>query len=209
MYQRQNKARKLLSRARWLAIPFLAFMSMLLSSCAVVLAEMPTLMPTVIGADSSEDPSAVPPTWTAMPTETSSPTWTPLPFVQATPRLPRQPTRTPLPIPTNTPVTPSPTPSNTPTPSPTPTGGVLAADIRPLNEYDENEVIPIEAFPRPPNDNGWGIHWIPTYQQDPAVVDRFVDQAVRMHIKWVVFLNNNSNIGDNVRLTDQNAAVTA
>jgi hypothetical protein len=72
-----------------------------------------------------------------------------------------------------------------------------------LGEYAREDVIPIEAFPRPPGDNGWGMHWIPTSKQEPGVVDRFVNQLVSMHIKWLVFLNDNSNIGDNDYLVDR------
>ncbi|UCG25180.1 MAG: hypothetical protein JSW55_04055 [Chloroflexota bacterium] len=203
---------------RWAAIWALALATLLIGGCQVGLAEMPavarlpTLMPTVSLNSSAEtldvvpltedpsavplaeDPSAVPPTWT-LPPPTALPTATP-----PTPRPDQLPSSTPLPIPTNTPVTPSPTPSDTPTPSPT---GTPTPDIRPLADYAHDEVIPIEAFPRPPGDNGWGIHWIPTNSQDPGVVDRFVDQAVRMHIKWVVFLNDNSNIGDNDYLVER------
>lgn len=196
MTARQNTSNKLTSLRRWLVLVCLAAMALLLTGCEIAMAEMPTLAPTIMLADAA-DPSLVPPTWTPPPA-TASPTATP-----ATPRPLRQPTSTPLPIPTNTPVTPSPTPTVTPTPSPTPRGGTPAADIRPIDDYDENEVVPIEAFPRPVGDNGWGIHWIPTYQQDQGVVDRFVDQVVRMHIKWVVFLNNNSNIGDNDYLVER------
>jgi hypothetical protein len=56
---------------------------------------------------------------------------------------------------------------------------------------------PLEAFPRPPGDNGWGIHWVPTLRQPPEVVDRFVREAKEMGIKWVVFLNDDAKIGDN------------
>ncbi len=55
----------------------------------------------------------------------------------------------------------------------------------------------LEDFPRPPGDNGWGIHWIPTLRQPPEVVDRFVREARAMGIKWVVFLNEDAKIGDN------------
>ena len=41
------------------------------------------------------------------------------------------------------------------------------------------------------------MHWIPTVKQEPAVVDRFVAEVVKMHIKWVVFLNDGTNVGDN------------
>jgi len=73
----------------------------------------------------------------------------------------------------------------------------MTPDVRPLADYGLRDAIPLEAFPRPAGDNGWGMHWIPTVHQEPGVIDHFVDQLVRMHIRWVVFLNDNSNIGDN------------
>jgi hypothetical protein len=194
MNRRRNNAHNQLALMRWLAIPCLLMAGLLLSGCATALAEMPTLAPTYSAGSPTVDPSVVPPTWTPPPA-TASPTATP-----ATPMPRSQPSSTPLPIPTNTPVTPSPTPTNTLTPSPTPEA---TSDVRPIGDYELDEVVPVEAFPRPTNDNGWGIHWIPTYQQDRAVVDRFVAEVVRMHIKWVVFLNNNSNIGDNDYLVEQ------
>jgi hypothetical protein len=75
--------------------------------------------------------------------------------------------------------------------------------VRPLTAYSREEVIPLQAFPRPAGDNGWGMHWIPTVSQEPAVVDRFVAEMVKMHIKWVVFLNDGANIGDNDYLVDR------
>jgi len=49
--------------------------------------------------------------------------------------------------------------------------------------------VDLTAFPRPPGDNGRGIHWIPTTHQSPAVVDRYIDEVRAMDIKWVVLLN--------------------
>lgn len=63
--------------------------------------------------------------------------------------------------------------------------------------------LPLEAFPRPPADNGRGMHWIPTLRSSPAVVDRFVRELVDMNVKWVVFLNDGANIGDNDYLVRQ------
>lgn len=63
--------------------------------------------------------------------------------------------------------------------------------------------LPLNAFPRPPADNGRGMHWIPTVRSSPAVVDRFVRELVDMNIKWVVFLNDGANIGDNDYLVRQ------
>ncbi len=109
-------------------------------------------------------------------------------------------TSTPLPIPTNTPVTPTSTP--TPTPTETPVGPTPPV-IKPLGQYSLSEVIPFQAFPVPAGNNGWGVHWIPTVSQDHGVVDRFVGEAVRMHIKWVVFLNEGTQIGDNDYLVEK------
>ncbi len=159
---------------------------------ATLVAALPTRVPTVVLAGVY----GLPPTWTPMPAVTP-PTPT-LGYEQFS-----QPIGTSLPpVPTNTPVTPSPTPTETPTPTVAVTASV-PPDVRPLHRYGLEEVIPLEAFPRPVDDNGWGMHWIPTYKQEPAVVDRFVDQLVRMHIKWVVFLNDNANIGDNDYLVDR------
>ncbi len=114
-------------------------------------------------------------------------------------------------IPTNTPVTPTSTPLPTATATLTATLTVqplVAATstplpIKPFESYAYHEAMPYQVFPRPANDNGWGMHWIPTVKQDPGAVDRFVGEAVRMHIKWVVFLNDGGNIGDNDYLVEQ------
>lgn len=57
--------------------------------------------------------------------------------------------------------------------------------------------LPLSAFPRPPADNGRGIHWIPTTRQAPQVIDKYVQEAVDMGIKWVTFLNDGTNVGAN------------
>ena len=41
------------------------------------------------------------------------------------------------------------------------------------------------------------MHWIPTTQQSPATVDRFVAEAQRMGVKWVTFLNDGATVSDN------------
>jgi len=48
--------------------------------------------------------------------------------------------------------------------------------------------LPLTSFPRPPNDNGRGLHWFPTTHQTRAVVDRFVPELIAMRISWVVLL---------------------
>jgi len=52
-------------------------------------------------------------------------------------------------------------------------------------------------YPHPPGDNGRGVHWIPTLSQASEVVDRYVDQAAAMDMRWVVFLNDGANAGAN------------
>lgn len=145
-------------------------------------------------AQLAQIPDGIPPTFTAS-ANTAVPTPTAGGPVSTMP-----PTNTPLPIPTNTPVTPTSTPTNTPTPPPE---GSATPVIKPLHLYSRQEVIPYQAFPVPAGNNGWGMHWIPTVSQDRATVDRFVNEMVRMHIKWVVFLNHGTNIGDNDYLVDR------
>lgn len=143
----------------------------------------------------------VPPTFTPQP-ETAVPTSTPT-LAGSGRDMVQSPTSTPF-IPTNTPVTPTVTPTRTPLGG-IPEPGVPSATpvIKAINLYAANEVIPYQAFPVPPNNNGWGIHWIPTISQEPAVVDRFVAELVKMHIKWAVFLNDGTNIGANDYLVDK------
>ena len=155
-------------------------------------AEIPTLMAVAIAEVETATPSSfVPPTYTAVPLDaTVMPTPSPSRATQGTATITFLPTITPIP--------PTLTPSITPTPTITPT-----ATIKPLAEYRLDEPLPPEAYPRPQDDNGWGMHWIPTVSQEPAVVDRFVGEMVRMHIKWVVFLNDGTNIGSNDYLVDR------
>ncbi len=51
--------------------------------------------------------------------------------------------------------------------------------------------MPLSAYPRPKNDNGLGIHWSTNvYAQDDATTDFFVAEIKAMGIKWVKFLND-------------------
>lgn len=63
--------------------------------------------------------------------------------------------------------------------------------------------VSLASFPRPPQDNGRGMHWIPTVAQSPEVVDRYVAAMKDMHIKWATFLNDGANIGANDYLVQQ------
>ncbi len=154
-------------------------------------------VPTLASAAMVPDPTdGIPLTFTPPPA-TAVPTATAIVI-----RDTATPSKTPLPIPTLTPFTPRPSDTPTPTASPliTPTNTPV---IKPIDQYSYQEVIPYQAFPVPPGDNGWGMHWIPTVSQSPEAVDRYVNELVKMHIKWAVFLNDGTNIGDNDYLVDK------
>ncbi|MBI1293879.1 DUF5107 domain-containing protein [bacterium] len=41
-------------------------------------------------------------------------------------------------------------------------------------------------YPRPPADNGWGVHWAPTLLSQPqAVVDRYLQEVDALDLKWL------------------------
>ena len=61
----------------------------------------------------------------------------------------------------------------------------------------------LDAYPHPNGDNGRGMHWVPTTKQSHAVVDRFVAEAQRMGVKWVTFLNEGANVGQNDYLVNK------
>ena len=171
---------------------------------------LPTLQPTA-GLDddffAGDGTGATPRSAVALNTAGLPPTFTPAPATASPTASPtvlnlRAATETPLPIPTNTPVTPTATPTNTPTITPMPSQTPVAV-LKSFGSYTPYEVMHMDAFPRPANDNGWGMHWIPTVSQEPGVVDQFVNEMVRMHIKWVVFLNDGTDIGRNDYLVDR------
>jgi len=59
----------------------------------------------------------------------------------------------------------------------------VSAGVSPARSPFRNDLA---RFPRPPADNGWGIHWTPALSaQSPDVVDRFVVEIESMGIKWV------------------------
>lgn len=50
---------------------------------------------------------------------------------------------------------------------------------------------PLAAYPRPPADNGRGLHWSPSNQPSPPdVTDYFVNELTEMNIKWVKFIQD-------------------
>lgn len=78
-------------------------------------------------------------------------------------------------------------------------GEIVAA---PSSATASSSVAGLGRYPRPRGDTGRGVHWIPTTGQDASVVDRFADDCARMHVKWVVFLNDRDAIGANDHLVD-------
>ncbi len=56
----------------------------------------------------------------------------------------------------------------------------------PTPQQSTETPVGLDRFPRPPQDNGWGIHWVPTLHAQPTeTVDRFVAEVARLGIKWV------------------------
>ena len=51
--------------------------------------------------------------------------------------------------------------------------------------------LPLSAFPRPPADNGLGVHWSTyLYGQSADATEFFVTELTRMNVKWVKLLND-------------------
>lgn len=169
----------------------LLLLSLWLASCQ---ADAALVLPTL--ASAAQVPLTLPPTFTVAPA-TAVPSLTP-----TLPRVTLPATSTPLPIPTNTPVTP--TPTRTPVPTVDPNASATATPvIKPIDQYAYDEIIPLAAYPVPPGNNGWGMHWIPTTSQDRGAIDRFVGELAKMHIKWLVFLNGNGDMNSNEYLVDR------
>jgi len=58
-------------------------------------------------------------------------------------------------------------------------------------------------FPKPMDDNGRGMHWVPTTSSPTDIVDRFVKQAKDMKVKWMVVLNDGVDTNNNDYLVNQ------
>ena len=157
------------------------------TSAAVAVAPMPTSAMIVIAPASTMTATpTLPPTQTSIPrsTKTPSPTKT-LSFI---------PTKTPRP------------PTSTPTPTITPTvqmTGTAVIELKPFGSYAYEEIMPVAAYPVPAENNGWGMHWIASTSQSRGTVDKFVGELVRMHIKWVVFLNTGQDTTSNDYLVER------
>jgi hypothetical protein len=68
---------------------------------------------------------------------------------------------------------------------------------RPAASASLSTPMALDAYPHPDRDNGRGMHWVPTTRQSKSAVDRFVSEAQRMGVKWVTFLNDGANVGQN------------
>lgn len=52
---------------------------------------------------------------------------------------------------------------------------------------------PLSLYPRPPQDNGRGVHWTPTVKaQSKETVDYFLGQIKALNVKWVKLLQNDA-----------------
>ena len=61
-------------------------------------------------------------------------------------------------------------------------GTALAEEPLPLCDNP----VSLEDYPRPENDNGWGIHWGPGgAAQEPAAISFFTQELQAMNIRWV------------------------
>jgi hypothetical protein len=91
-----------------------------------------------------------------------------------------------------------PKPATPPTTPPRPAIAVQKPEAaKPASAANPNGPMALGDYPHPNGDNGRGLHWIPTTSQSPSAIDRFVAEAKRMGVKWVTFLNNGANTGDN------------
>ncbi len=60
-----------------------------------------------------------------------------------------------------------------------------------------DQPLSLQDYPRPPADNGRGIHWIPTTRQTREVVDHFVARVQTLGMRWVTFLNEPGDLNGN------------
>ena len=68
---------------------------------------------------------------------------------------------------------------------------LILTTLQPVAYAQTSGPLPLSDYPRPPQDNGLGIHWSTTiYGQSPEVIDFFVAELQALGIKWVKFLND-------------------
>lgn len=103
---------------------------------------------------------------------------------------------------TNQPTTAN-TTAATPTASTTTTAPVTAVAPAAQSDLLTSGALPLSAFPRPADDNGRGMHWIPTTASTPEVVDKFVDEMAQMKVKWAIILNDGTDMSKNDYLVNK------
>jgi hypothetical protein len=60
-----------------------------------------------------------------------------------------------------------------------------------LGEGFPSSPLPLSDFPRPPGDNGRGVHWPPANHPQPRdIVDYFLSEVLEMNIKWIKLLQD-------------------
>ena len=64
--------------------------------------------------------------------------------------------------------------------------------------------LPLNAFPRPPDDNGLGVHWSThLYAQTDASTSYFVSELARLNVRWIKLINDGVNGRDYDRTIDE------
>ncbi|MFB0545836.1 MAG: hypothetical protein ACETWB_02905, partial [Anaerolineae bacterium] len=64
----------------------------------------------------------------------------------------------------------------------------------PEGPWSPDQVRPLAEWPRPPHDNGTGIHFLPIGYYDDWVVDRLIELMKEMRMRWCVVLYNDENM---------------
>ena len=88
--------------------------------------------------------------------------------------------------------------------APAAVSGALASALTTAGASDAASEARFATFPRPPQDNGWGVHWLATpFQPNSERLDYLVAEAKSLGVKWVKIL-----VGDEPKL-DQDYLVRA
>lgn len=64
----------------------------------------------------------------------------------------------------------------------------------PPGPWSPDQIRPLSAWPRPPYDNGRGIHSLPTGYYEDWVLDLLIKYMKEMHMTWTVVLYNDENM---------------
>lgn len=98
----------------------------------------------------------------------------------------------PKPLPTPVSVTSIPTTLPTQTPPSVAATQPPTATAVPGRRFPDRP-LPLSAYPRPPADNGLGIHWSTyLYAQSDEATEYFVAELARMNVRWVKLLNDST-----------------